>query len=187
MILTNYKYKDRDGVFCAILEGYKKADDYWGIPGAAGGFGEYAKNNKLKTTVVGGGTFLAVALIAAYFLSPAYAAFVGTVGTKAATLVSPAITAVSAFLVAHPLVASLIVVAAVAALIAAPVYAYKNSSKANQIDAVKEEILKVCEKDGDKPKIDNDKLKFIVSDVSTSLNDVAVAVGLVPAKHNKVA
>ncbi|MDR2045429.1 MAG: hypothetical protein LBP77_00260 [Rickettsiales bacterium] len=136
MALTNYEYKERDGIFHAISEGYKQADDYRGIPGAAGGFGEYAKNNKLKTTVVVGGTFLAVALTAAYFLSPAYAAFVGTVGTKAAALVSPAITAVSAFLVAHPLVASLIVVAVVGALIAAPVYAWKNSNKAGQIEEV---------------------------------------------------
>ncbi|WP_253303269.1 hypothetical protein [Wolbachia endosymbiont of Phyllotreta cruciferae] len=140
------------------------------------------KENPYKTAATFVAIAAAISLTAAYFLSPAYAAFVGTVGTKAATLVSPAITAMSTFAVAHPLVASLIVVAAVAALIAAPVYAYKNSSKANQIDAVREEILKVCEKDDDKPKIDNDKLKFIVSDTSTFLNDVAVAVGLVPAK-----
>ncbi|WP_253302846.1 hypothetical protein [Wolbachia endosymbiont of Psylliodes chrysocephala] len=132
--MTLKNYKDRDGVFCAISEGYKQADDYWGIPGAAGGFGKYAKNNKLKTTVVGGGTFLAVALIAAYFLSPAYAAFVGTVGTKAATLVSPAITAVSAFLVAHPLIASLIIAVSVAAVVTAGVFMYKDSNKASQIE-----------------------------------------------------
>lgn len=92
------------------------------------------KENPYKTVA----TFVAIAavasLTAAYFLSPAYAAFVGTVGTKAATLVSPAITAVSAFLVAHPLVAILVVAAAVAALIAAPVYMYMNSSKAGQIE-----------------------------------------------------
>ncbi|WP_265032983.1 hypothetical protein [Wolbachia endosymbiont (group A) of Sicus ferrugineus] len=174
MALTDYKYKKGDGIFHAISEGYKQADDYWGIPGAAGGFGEYAKNNKLKTTVVGG-TFLAVALTNAYFLSPAYVAFVGTVGTKAATLVSPAITAVSAFLVAHPLVASLIVVAAVAALIAAPVYAYKSSSKANQIDAVKE-IINKCEKDKD-----SGKVKVKDGDASTFLTKIGIVVGVVPA------
>ncbi|GFY65175.1 uncharacterized protein GF1gp20 [Trichonephila inaurata madagascariensis] len=186
MALTKYKYKQEHSVSHAIAEGYKQADDYWGIPGAAGGFGEYAKNNKLKTTVVVGGTFLAVALTAAYFLSPAYAAFVGTVGTKAATLVSPAITAVSAFLVAHPLVASLIVVAAVAALIAAPVYAYKNSSKASQIDGVKEEILKACEKEGDKPKVDGGKLK-INGDASTLLTNIAKVVELVPKEAERTA
>lgn len=178
MALTNYEYKKGDGIFHAISEGYKQADDYWGIPGAAGGFGEYAKNNKLKTTVVG--TFLAVALTAAYFLSPAYAAFVGTVGTKAATLVSPAITAVSAFLVAHPLVASLIVVAAVAALIAAPVYAYKNSSKASQIDVVKE-VFNKCEKDGDKPAMDDGKVKVKDGNAATLLTEIAIAIGVVPA------
>ncbi len=214
MALTNYKYKKEDGIFHAISEGYKQADDYWGIPGAAGGFGEYAKNNKLKTTVVGGGTFLAVALIAAYFLSPAYAAFVGTVGTKAATLVSPAITAVSAFLVAHPLVASLIVVAAVAALIAVPVLAYQNnsktdqinkkadqinkveedftclhkanSSKERQINEVKREILKVCKKDGDKPKVNDGKLE-INGDASTFLTNIAKVVELVPKQAAKTA
>lgn len=86
-------------------------------------------------------TIAAVAsLTAAYFLSPAHATFVGTVGTKAAALVSPAITAMSGFAVAHPLVASLVVLAAVAALIAAPVYAYMNSSKADQIGKVKESL-----------------------------------------------
>ncbi|WP_434732194.1 hypothetical protein [Wolbachia endosymbiont of Zygogramma bicolorata] len=182
MALTNYKYKKGDGIFHAISEGYKQADDYSGIPGAAGGFGEYAKNNKLKTTVVLGGAVLAVVLTATYFLSPAYAAFVGTVGTKAATLVSPAITAVSAFLVAHPLVASLIVVAAVAALIVAPVYAYKNSSKANQIDAVKE-VFNKCEKDkdGDKPAMDGDKVKVKDGDASTLLTEIGIAIGVVPA------
>ncbi|WP_341820688.1 hypothetical protein [Wolbachia endosymbiont (group A) of Myopa testacea] len=174
MALTGYKYKKGDGIFNAISEGYKQADDYEGIPGAAGGFGEYAKNNKLKTTVVG--MFLAVALTATYFLSPAYVAFVGTVGTKAATLVSPAITAVSAFLVAHPLVASLIVVAAVAALIAAPVYAYKNSSKANQIDKVKELLNKHENKDGDKSTMNDNE--------SMLLNEIKIAIGVVstPAK-----
>lgn len=78
----------------------------------------------------------AVSLTAAYFLSPAYATFVGTIGTKAATLVSPAITAMSAFAVAHPLIASLIVLASVAALITVPVLAYKNSGKGGQIEEV---------------------------------------------------
>ncbi|UIP93278.1 hypothetical protein JSQ73_003065 [Wolbachia endosymbiont of Anopheles demeilloni] len=85
-------------------------------------------------------TFVAIAavasLTAAYFLSPAYATFVGTVGTKAAALVSPAITAMSAFAVAHPLIASLVVLAAVAALITAPVLAYKKSGKGGQIEKV---------------------------------------------------
>lgn len=115
-------------------------------------------------------TFAAIAVVtsltAAYFLSPAYAAFVGTVGTKAATLVSPAITAVSAFLVAHPLVASLIVVAVVAALIAAPVYMYMNSSKAGQIGGV-QELLNT----------ENGTTKLNVENPKTVLDKSAVAVG----------
>lgn len=95
---------------------------------------DLVKENPRKTAA----TFVAIAavasLTAAYFLSPVYATFVGASVAKAAALVSPAITAMSAFAVAHPLVASLVVLAAVAALITAPVYAYMNSSKANQIE-----------------------------------------------------
>ncbi|WP_264375784.1 hypothetical protein [Wolbachia endosymbiont (group B) of Sphaerophoria taeniata] len=98
-------------------------------------------------------TFVAIAavasLTAAYFLSPAYATFVGTVGTKAATLVNPAITAMSNFAFAHPLVASLVVLAAVAALITAPVYAYMNSSKAGQLAKLEKNFKDGCEVDSD--------------------------------------
>ncbi|MCA7010112.1 hypothetical protein [Wolbachia endosymbiont of Tribolium confusum] len=113
---------------------------------------DLVKENPRKTA----GTFVAIAavasLTAAYFLSPAYATFVGTVGTKAATLVSPAITAMSAFAVAHPLIASLVVLAAVAALITAPVLAYKNSGKSEEIKALNGNIdtIRTIVKDGDK-------------------------------------
>ncbi|MGL9757466.1 MAG: hypothetical protein ACR5LA_01085 [Wolbachia sp.] len=114
-------------------------------------------------------TFLAIAtvasLTAAYFLSPAYATFVGTVGTKAATLVSPAITAMSAFAVAHPLIASLVVLAAVAAIIAAPVLAYQNNNKAGKIEKVVEELN------------DND-----AKEPDTRLNNIRQILGLQPAQ-----
>ncbi len=136
------------------------------IKGVASANWQYVCHHPYKTAA----TFVAIAavasLTAAYFLSPAYAAFVGTVGTKAATLVSPAITAVSAFLVAHPLVASFIVVAAVAALIAAPVYAYMNSSKAGQIGRVKELL-----------NTENGTTEINVEDPETVLDKIAVAVG----------
>lgn len=107
---------------------------------------DLVKENPRKTAA----TFVAIAavasLTAAYFLSPAYATFVGTVGTKAATLVSPAITAMSAFAVAHPLVASLVVLAAVAALITAPVLAYKNSGKSEEIKALNSNINEIAAK-----------------------------------------
>ncbi|UIP92196.1 hypothetical protein IYZ83_003245 [Wolbachia pipientis] len=106
------------------------------MPGAANGAGQYAMHNKGRTGAIALVTLSVMALTSAYFLSPAYATFVGTVGTKAATLVSPATTAMSAFAVAHPLIASLVVLAAVAALIAAPVYAYKNSGKLEEIKAL---------------------------------------------------
>ncbi len=52
MTLTNYEYKDGDGVFHAISEGYKQAgNEHWGVTGAAGGFGKYIKDNKLRTAL----------------------------------------------------------------------------------------------------------------------------------------
>lgn len=105
------------------------------------------KENPYKTAATFAAIALVTSLTAAYFLSPAYATFVGTVGTKAATLVSPAITAMSAFAVAHPLIASLVVLAAVAALITAPVYAYMNSSKAGQLAKLEKNFKDGCEVD----------------------------------------
>ncbi|MDR2831364.1 MAG: hypothetical protein LBV62_00360 [Rickettsiales bacterium] len=52
-----------------------------------------------------------------------------------------------------PQVAFGLAVLSVAAVVTAGALAYMNSSKVSQIDAVKEEILKVCEKDGDKLKM----------------------------------
>ncbi|WP_254229568.1 hypothetical protein [Wolbachia pipientis] len=140
---------------------------------------DFVNKHPYKTAATFAAIALVTSLTAAYFLSPAYATFVGTVGTKAATLVSPAITAMSAFAVAHPLIASLVVLAAVAALITAPVLAYKNNNKASQIEEVKQGVLSACEKENDQPKVENNKLKFTGNDASTFLNDVAVAVGLV--------
>ncbi|MBR9982986.1 MAG: hypothetical protein KFE24_00410 [Wolbachia endosymbiont of Homalodisca vitripennis] len=110
------------------------------------------KENPYRTAATFAAIALVTSLTAAYFLSPAYAAFVGTVGTKAATLVSPAITAMSTFAITHPLVASLVVLAAVAALITAPVLAYKNSVQAGKI----EEASKLLEskKPGSEIKLD---------------------------------
>lgn len=198
---------EKDSLWGANRKGWDQSEKGFlnTTKGVASANWQYVCHHPYKTAA----TFVAIAavasLTAAYFLSPAYAAFVGTVGTKAATLVSPAITAVSAFLVAHPLVASLIVVAAVAALIAVPVLAYKNNSKADQINEVeknicrlsydnsskerqinkvKEVILKVCEKDGDKPKVNDGKLK-INGDASTFLTDIAEVVELVPKEAAK--
>lgn len=166
----------------ANKKGYDDSEEgFWDTTkGVASANWQYVCHHPYKTTA----TFVAIAatisLTAAYFLSPAYAAFVGAVGTKAATLVSPAITAVSAFLVAHPLVASLIVVAAVAALIAAPVYAYKNSSKESQIEKVKGAVLDACEKDKDNsPVKDKDgNLKADPNKLSTLMDKVTVVLGL---------
>ncbi|WP_353269934.1 hypothetical protein [Wolbachia endosymbiont (group A) of Myopa testacea] len=176
-----------DSFIGANRTGYNKSEKGFlnTTKGVASANWQYVCHHSYKTAATFVAIAAAISLTAAYFLSPAYAAFVGTVGTKAATLVSPAITAVSAFLVAHPLVASLIVVAAVAALIAAPVYAYKNSSKANQIDAVKE-VFNKCEKDKDSDKLamDGDKIKVKDDDASTLLTEIGITIGVVtvPAK-----
>ncbi|WP_250296050.1 hypothetical protein [Wolbachia endosymbiont of Oedothorax gibbosus] len=157
MALTDYEYKKRDGFFHAISEGYKQADDYWGIPGGFSGFGQYVINNKLKTAVV----FLvipsAIALTAAYFMSPAYAAFVDIAGAKVAAFAGPAIAKLSALAAAHPLAASLIIAISVVALIAAPVLAYKNSDKAERIEEAREWI----EKESPSNNLDKAKLALL--------------------------
>lgn len=117
---------------------------------------DFVKEHPYKTAATFAAIALVTSLTAAYFLSPAYATFVGTVGTKAATLVSPAITAMSVFAVAHPLIASLVIVAAVAALITAPVYAYMNSSKANQIEKAGKLL------NGEKPENQLDEIKQVL-------------------------
>uniref|UniRef100_UPI00333ED3F9 hypothetical protein n=1 Tax=Wolbachia endosymbiont (group B) of Pilophorus perplexus TaxID=3066160 RepID=UPI00333ED3F9 len=111
--------------------------------GVANANWQYVCHHPYKTAATFAAIALVTSLTAAYFLSPAYATFVGTVGTKAATLVSPAITAMSAFAVAHPLIASLVVLAAVAALITAPVLAYKNGSKSEEIKTFNESIKQI--------------------------------------------
>lgn len=137
------------------------------------------KENPYKTAATFAAIALVTSLTAAYFLSPAYAAFVGTVGTKAATLVSPAITAMSTFAIAHPLVASLVVLAAVAALITATVLAYKNSSKADKIEEVKQDILTACEEDSQgNAKLEDNKVKMTgTNEPSAVLTDIAIKLG----------
>ncbi|MEC4734443.1 MAG: hypothetical protein O7161_00530 [Wolbachia endosymbiont of Halictus tumulorum] len=117
--------------------------------GVANANWQYVCHHPHKTVITSLAIIAVASLTAAYFLSPAYATFVGTVGTKAATLVSSPITAMSEFAVAHPLIASLIVLAAVAALITAPVYAYMNSSKAGQLAKLEKNFKDGCEVDSD--------------------------------------
>ncbi|QJT94664.1 hypothetical protein HGO53_05370 [Wolbachia endosymbiont of Diaphorina citri] len=126
---------------------------------------DLVKENPYKTAATFAAIALVTSLTAAYFLSPAYATFVGTVGTKAATLVSPAITAMSALAIAHPLVASLIIVAVAAALITASTYAYKNSGKAGQI----EEVVKILNENS-------------TAEPNTKLDNIKQILGLQPAQ-----
>ncbi|MDE5061952.1 hypothetical protein [Wolbachia endosymbiont of Drosophila tsacasi] len=99
MTLTNYKYKDGDGVLHAILEGYKQpGNEHWGVTGAAGGFGQYIKNNKLRTALfplaVASVVFTAMHMKAGFvsaaeasgFLAKTASYFVGTNQAIAASL-----------------------------------------------------------------------------------------------------
>ncbi|NUY39215.1 hypothetical protein GO684_00430 [Wolbachia endosymbiont of Litomosoides brasiliensis] len=141
----------------ANKKGYKDSDEgFWSTTkGIADANWQYVCHHPYKTTAVILGTLSVVALTAACFLSPAYAAFIGTAGTKIATFISPAIAGLSAFTVTHPLVASLIVAASVVALIAAPICAWMSSSKASQIEKARE-LLK-----DEKPASKVDELKEI--------------------------
>ncbi|AAW71191.1 hypothetical protein EJB10_00615 [Wolbachia endosymbiont of Brugia malayi] len=131
---------ENDSFIKANEKGYKDSDrGFWSTTkGIADANWQYVCHHPYKTAVVILGTLSVVALTAAYFLSPAYTAFIGVAGAKIATLVNPAITGLPALAVAHPLVTGLIVAASVVALIAAPIYAWMNSSKASQIEKVRE-------------------------------------------------
>jgi hypothetical protein len=152
MALTNYTYKKGDGVFHSISEGYKNpVDNHWKITGAAGGFGEYVINNKWKTAAVVG-VVVAVPLIAAYFLSPAYAGFVNTTaGLTYADMIAGG-KGLYAFAVANPVFTALLT-AAIVGTIGALVY--MNYSKANQIGEARE-LLK-----DEEPASKIDKLKKV--------------------------
>ncbi|MDE5060584.1 MULTISPECIES: hypothetical protein [Wolbachia] len=97
MTLTNYK--DGDGVLHAISEGYKQpGNEHWGVTGAAGGFGQYIKNNKLRTALfplaVASVVFTAMHMKAGFvsaaeasgFLAKTASYFVGTNQAIAASL-----------------------------------------------------------------------------------------------------
>lgn len=142
---------------------------------------EFVKKYQGETICISLAVIAVASLTAAYFLSPAYATFVGTVGTKAATLVNPAITAMSNFAFAHPLIASLIVLAAVAALITVPVLAYKNSNKASKFEEVKQDISNALKKDSDgNVNLENNKVEIAEGDAPKRLlTNACVKLGIV--------
>ncbi|WP_410543080.1 hypothetical protein [Wolbachia endosymbiont of Tetranychus urticae] len=137
----------------------------------------FVKETKGSTIGISLAIAAVASLTAAYFLSPAYATFVGAVGTKAATLVSPAITAMSAFAVAHPLIASLVVLAAVAALITAPIYGCLNSSKAGKLAKLEKNFKDGCEVDsnGWKFKADTAPLALLDGVISINLSETLIS------------
>ncbi|MDR1139160.1 MAG: hypothetical protein LBJ80_04655 [Rickettsiales bacterium] len=152
MALTNYKYKEGNSVFHAISEGYKNpVDNHWKITGAAGGFGEYAKNNKWKTAAVVG-VVVAVPLMAAYFLSPAYAGFVNTTAASTYAGMMAGGKGLYALAVANPVFTGLLT-AAIVFTIGALIYT--NCNKASQIG----EARKLLE--GEKPESNLEKLKEV--------------------------
>ncbi|MDG7055238.1 MAG: hypothetical protein LJD31_01640 [Wolbachia endosymbiont of Menacanthus eurysternus] len=185
MALTNYKYKEGDSVFHAISEGYKNpADNHWKITGAAGGFGEHISNNKWKTLAVVS-VVVAVPLVAAYLLSPAYASFVDTTAASTYAGMIAGGKGLYALAIANPVFTALLTAAIV---VTVGTLIYMNHSKAsqikeqaNQIDGVKKAVLEVCEKEEDNPKIEGNKLKMAEgANKSTFLNNVAEVIGFLP-------
>ncbi|MDG7053589.1 MAG: hypothetical protein LKM45_07035, partial [Wolbachia endosymbiont of Alcedoecus sp.] len=127
MTLTKYEYKEGDSVFHAISEGYKNpADNHWKITGAAGGFGEYISNNKWKTAAVVG-VVVAVPLIAAYLLSPAYAGFVNTTAASTYAGTMAGVKGLFALAAANPVFTGLLTTAIV---VTVGTLIYMNYSKA---------------------------------------------------------
>lgn len=119
---------------------------------------DLVKEDPRKTAAIFVSIAAVASLTAAYFLSPVYATFVGASVVKAAALVSPAITAMSTFATAHPLVASLVVLAEVAALITATVYACKNSGKSEEIKALNSNINEIAAKVNDENELPETKI-----------------------------
>lgn len=192
MALTNYKYKEGDSVFHAISEGYKNtADNHWKITGAAGGFGEYAKNNKWKTAAVVG-VVVAVPLMAAYFLSPAYAGFVNTTAALTYAGMIAGGKGLYALAVANPVFTALLT-AAIVVTVGTLIYmnyskANKIEEQANQIDGVKKAVLEVYTKDteGNFEKDQNGKLKLNDSKLSTCVDKIMEVLALNPIPEQQV-
>ncbi|WP_265017414.1 hypothetical protein [Wolbachia endosymbiont (group A) of Epistrophe grossularia] len=99
MALTEYNYEQEHSVFHAISEGYKNPDNgHWGVTGAAGGLGQYIKDNKLRTALfpvaVASVVFTAMHMKAGFvsaaeasrFLAKTASYFVGTNQAIAASL-----------------------------------------------------------------------------------------------------
>lgn len=183
MTKTNYTYKKGDAPWTSARSGWDQTTgDSWRVTGGASGLGQWINNNRWKTAALVGVLSL-VALTSAYFLSPAYAAFVGKTAASAIAVVSNGAKALYAFAAANPVFAIFLAVVVVAAVITAGVLAYMNNDKANKIDEVKQKIVEACEKDNDgKPKVDDGKFKFDGAKISSALEDISNAVRLIPAQ-----
>ncbi|WP_341810435.1 hypothetical protein [Wolbachia endosymbiont (group A) of Volucella bombylans] len=140
MALTNYEYAKGDGIFHAISKGYIQAEKYWGIPGAAGGAGQYAMHNKGRTALfplaVASVVFTAMHMKAGFvsaaeasgFLAKTASYFVGTNQAIAASLPGFIGTGVAGQIVAGAIMA----IAAVAA-VAAVYGTYQVASKLKDV------------------------------------------------------
>ncbi|WCR58123.1 hypothetical protein [Wolbachia endosymbiont of Ctenocephalides felis wCfeJ] len=192
MALTNYQYKKGDSVFHSISKGYNQAEDFWGIPGAIGGLGEYTRNNKWKTAAVVG-VVVAVPLIAAYILSPVYAGFVNTTTQSAYAGMITGGKGLYALAVTNPVFTGLLA-AAIVGTIGALIYmnyskANQIREQANQIDGVKKAVLEACEKDDQSnPNLQDKKIKIAgKNDPLQVLTNVAVKLGLVQVQTQATA
>ncbi len=163
MALTNYEYEKRRNVFHAISEGYQQADDHWGIPGAASGFGQYVINNKLKTSVVFLVISSAIALTTAYFMSPAYAVLISTTAKSAYVGMVEGGKGLYAFAAANPVFTGLLAAAIVGTI---GILAYKHYSQSSEI-----------KKRLNKAEIARDNF-----DQKSALSDIAEIVGYEPQR-----
>ncbi|WP_264339467.1 MULTISPECIES: hypothetical protein [unclassified Wolbachia] len=148
MALTNYEYRKGDGIFHAISEGYIRAEKYWGIPGGAGGAGQYAMHNKGRTALfplaVASVVFTAMHMKAGFvsaaeasgFLAKTASYFVGTNQAIAASLPGFIGTGVAGQIVAGAIMA-----------IAAAAVLYGTYQIASKLKDVAVEALKGEEKD----------------------------------------
>lgn len=157
-----------------------------GVKAVFYGTANYACHHPYKVAATVAAVLLATTLVGltiAYFTIPAYAAYVGVAGAKAAAFVGSAVTAVSTFLVSHPLIPTVAIIGLVAAVITAGVLAYMNNDKANKIDEVKQEIIGACEKDSDdKLRVEGGKFKLDGGKTSSALENICNVLQFTPAQ-----
>lgn len=127
---------EKDSFVEANKKGYKDSDEgiLSTIKGIADANWQYTKHHPYKVAAVTIGVLSLVALTSAYFMIPAYAAFVSKTAASAIAVVSNGAKALYAFAATNPVFAIFLAVAAVAAVVIIGVLAYKCNDQGKQID-----------------------------------------------------